>query len=406
MITETTKQPFYKESSLKGKLDEIASFFLSFNGYNHPTSIMGGDLGVAIFLAKYGKYVKEEQYIDKAIEIVSNCFDHIEQRFVPGSFCNGLAGVGWGLRHLVSNGLLEGDIENLTQGLEDVIYTNSLQLLEKGEYDYMHMGSGGLLYALEASGEKTSSYLEKAVATLEETAKQTEEFCFWQHDPSGRIAHMTTQNPSYNLGLSHGVPSLIVLLSHVYEKGLATNQCKKLVTNSINWLLSVKLPKGYNSIYASMVSEERPNIASRLGWCYGDPGIAMTLLQAGSIFNEPAWTKEGTMLMVHGAKRRALEANMIRDATICHGTSGLAQIFHRAWSMTQAPSLLEASNYWLDQTLLMANRPEGYCGYQASRRDGHESVYSVLEGIAGIGLVFLNRLEEDTSTWDRMLLIS
>jgi len=406
MITETTKQPFYKDISLRTKLDEIASFFLSFNGYKHPSSIMGGDLGVAIFLAKYGKYAQNEQYINKAVEIVSNCFDHIEQRFVPGSFCNGLAGVGWGLRYMISNNLLEGDIDALTQGLEDVIYKNSLQLLEKGEYDYMHMGSGGLLYALENPGSETSNYLEKAIDTLAKTATQSDEFCFWQHDPSGRIAHMATKTPSYNLGLSHGIPSLIVLLSHVYATGQVDEQCKELVRKSINWLLSVKLPKGYNSIYASMVSEERPDIASRLGWCYGDPGIAMALLQAGSIFNEPEWTTEGRKLLVHSAERRGLEPNMIRDATICHGTSGLAQIFYRGWSMTQAPSLLEASDYWLNQTLEMANRPEGYCGYQASRRDGYENVYSVLEGVAGIGLVFLNRLEEDAPNWDRMLLIS
>jgi len=406
MITETTKKPLYEETSLKNKLDEIALFFLTFTDYSHPSSIMGGDLGVAIFLSKYGKYAQDEQYIDKAIEIVSNCFDFVEKQFVPGSFCNGLAGVGWSLRHMISNGLIEGDADLLTKGLENIIYQNSLQFLGKGEYDYMHMGSGGLLYALEASNDQTTAYLEKAVITLSKTAKQSGDLCFWQHDPSGRIAHMTTSNPSYNLGLSHGIPSLIVLLSHIYEAGHAMNECKKLVRNSINWLLANKLPDGYNSIYASMVSEGRPNIASRLGWCYGDPGIAMALLQAGSIFNEPLWTKEGTELLLHSAQRRDLVQNMIRDATICHGTSGLAQIFYRGWLQTQEPLLLSTSNFWLDQTLQMANRPQGFCGYQASRRDGHENVYSVLEGIAGIGLVFLNRLEEDLPTWDRMLLIS
>lgn len=407
MITETTQKPHEKDAAIRNKLDEIAGFFLDFKKFNNPTSVLGGDFGAAIFLAKYGKYSGDERYTDKAMDILGNCFDHIEQHFVPGSFCNGLSGVGWGLRYMIKNELLDGDVDELTLGLEDLIYKNSLQLLEKGEYDYLHMGSGGLLYALEASSTQTSTYLQAAVSALEKTAtQQGDQFCFWQHDPSGRIAHMATQNPSYNLGLSHGIPSLIVLLSHLYKSDIASEQCKTLTTHTINWLLSVKLPPGYRSVYASMVSEGRPNIASRLGWCYGDPGIAMTLLQAGDAFNEPSWTDQGRELLLHSAKRRHLVNNMIRDATICHGTSGLSHIFYRGWLETQEPSLLDASNYWLDQTLELGNRPEGFCGYQASRKDGYENVYSILEGVAGIGLVFLSRLEEDLPTWDRMLLIS
>jgi hypothetical protein len=71
---------------------------------------------------------------------------------------------------------------------------------------------------------------------------------------------------------------------------------------------------------------------------------------------------------------------------------------------TAVPELNEANEYWRDITLKMAYHKDGLAGYKMYHGDeGWQNKYSVLEGIAGIGLSMISSVNPD---WDEILLLS
>lgn len=393
--------------TIHAKLEEIADFLVEFKDYKRATSLMGGDFGVAIFLAQYGRFKGNDRYSNKANQLIEKAYDVLANQYTAGSFCNGLAGLGWGLNYLIKEKLVEGDLTVIDEGLAPLIAASSIRLLKQGEYDYLHMGGSGFLYFLEQPDSANKrTYLEEAVELLYKTAKKENGSIKWQHDPNSRLERTQDLGVSYNLGLSHGIPSLLSLLSRVNAQGIAQEKCEEMVMGMMQWMQSTLLPLDANSLYPSSERLNVPNTASRLGWCYGDLGIARTLFTAGKAFNNQDWIDLATKTYSHAANRRDINKNIVRDAGICHGSAGISHMFYDAWTLIGHTEFLDASNYWLDITLEYANRPEGYCGYQAARDDFFENSTSFLDGISGIGLALLNRLDPGHAGWDRMLLMS
>jgi hypothetical protein len=72
---------------------------------------------------------------------------------------------------------------------------------------------------------------------------------------------------------------------------------------------------------------------------------------------------------------------------------------------TTLPELKEAYKYWREVTLKMAYHEEGLAGYKFYHGSEEEwkNDYSVLGGIAGVGLSLLSPVNPD---WDEILLLS
>ena len=147
---------------------------------------------------------------------------------------------------------------------------------------------------------------------------------------------------------------------------------------------------------------------SRLGWCYGDLGIAMALWQAGVALHNESWKNKALEILLFAAeKRRNLEKNFVKDAGLCHGTAGIGHIFYRVWWNTKMSEFKKAADYWFEQTLKMAIFADGLAGYKAwNGRDGWKNKENLLEGIAGIGLALLTYYYEIEPTWDECMLLS
>lgn len=393
--------------AITAKLDEIAHFLTEYQGYQRPASLMGGDFGTAIFLAQYADFANNEACSTKAIELIETSYEYLSQGRTNASFCNGLAGFGWGLHYLIGKGLLEIDFQEIHDSIGTLIAKDSLRLLQEKEYDFLHRGSGGILYFLELAHQKDAKeYLEEAVSLLHQSAVFDGPFIKWQHDPWKRLASYKGVNTSYVLGLAHGVPSILSLLSRIYEKGIAKDTCHRLTEGIIPWIKSMRLPEGFNSLYPSSETLGAPPTDSRLGWCYGDLGIARALLTAGQVFNNTEWLALAEEIYLFTSKRLDPDVNKIKDAAICHGSIGISHLFYDAWQHLQRDELLQTSNYWMEQTLKFAKYPSGYCGYQYATEKGPENTTIFLNGITGIGFGMLNRIHPPSSGWDRMLLMN
>lgn len=337
---------------------------------------------------------------------IESIFEQLNSGFSYPSFAGGLSGICWSLQHLVDTGGLEEDLVEPLLGLDQFFLQHlEYEFLEKKHYDYLHGGLGYHITMMNSHLRDES--ITKTLSYLDNTALRLKEGIAWLSKPN-----MDSNEQVINLSLSHGIASIIQILSKTYKqcKGEELKKCEELLNGAVSYLLSKKQNQAeVGSFFPSWVSEKHVPSYSRLAWCYGDLGIAMALLQAGINTNNRQWEEIATEILLQTAKRRNLEENLVKDAGLCHGSSGIAHCFNRAYNYTGKVELKDAAAYWFDETLKMAVHKDGLAGFKAWRTEklgGWTNEYGLLEGVAGIGLSLISAITPIEPKWDECLLLS
>jgi hypothetical protein len=264
------------------------------------------------------------------------------------------------------------------------------------------------LYFLERLPDsRAATSLEKIVGLIEGISLRGRDGIKWG-SAFPVFENQRTGLKSYNLGLSHGIPSIIRILVYIYQAGICLSICRELIEGSIHWMLNQKLEKNSPSRYPTAIIQGIEPLASRTAWCYGDAGIASTLFFAGKALNRHDWESEGICLMLEVAGRRDPAVTHVKDSGICHGAAGMAHFFHVFNEFAHCKQFKEAEAFWEDQILIFGSREEGLAGYkkwQPESLGGPKNVSGLLEGIAGIALVLDEYTTDMNTCWDRCLLI-
>ncbi|MEJ7598985.1 MAG: lanthionine synthetase C family protein [Kofleriaceae bacterium] len=222
-------------------------------------------------------------------------------------------------------------------------------------------------------------------------------------------------NGLYNLGVAHGVPGIVGLLGEIVGVGVGVgvggSRARQLLQQSVAWLLA-QPPADPVSRFAPWIAVgvEGRRGGSRLGWCYGDLGVAAVLLRVARRVGEPAWEREAIAMARTQATRRDA-STMVTDAGLCHGTAGIAHLFNRLYQATGDTDLADAARYWLERTLELREPGAGIAGYRSLGRNETgetrwEAAPGFLTGAAGIGLSLLAATTDIAPDWDRVLLVS
>lgn len=382
--------------------------------YNHITaqpisanvSLLSGQMGFAVLEAYaqrfYGLPTREQTW-----ERIASSLAAIEAGELIHSFAGGIAGVAWGFLHLTNQGLLSSDdidSQEIVDGLDEPLFEVSMELLRQCDYDYLHGGLSACLYYLERSPTPAvTRFIEQLVNQLSANAIRY---------PNGDITWLFIdfdRRPAndpvlYNLGLSHGTPSIITLLSLLYRQGYARNQCAELIQGNLQWLWHCRNQTGY-STFPHMIGDEQQEGESRLAWCYGDLGVANTFWMAGFILGLPIWQTRAYEIMLKASRRRTAEETLVKDACICHGSAGNAYLFRKFAGRNPHPLLTQAADFWL-QDIATYVQPESQDDIFLRREVGqYVPKRGLLDGATGIGLVLLSELGAPTH-WDRLLLLS
>jgi len=214
----------------------------------------------------------------------------------------------------------------------------------------------------------------------------------------------------YNLSLSHGLSSVILILSLLHEAKISRRISGNLLNGSLKYLDKQKLPPDeYLSMFPSWAIESSEDTRnSRLGWCYGDLGIGIACMEAGAFLPGTKYKLDGLNILFNAANRKDPMENSVFDAGICHGASGVALIYNILYQKTELETFKEAAIYWLDICLNMAFHKDGIAGYKtwfAPEYGGWKNTPGLLEGCCGIGLVMLSFISEREPLWTRSLLL-
>jgi lantibiotic modifying enzyme len=369
--------------------------------------LMGGAAGLACFFAFYADMTNSTYHRDLAAEMVELSLNPAAGNLTDMRFSSGLAGIAWATNLLSKSALIDVDATSVFSNLHPYLYHNMMLEIRSGHFDYLHGALGYALYFLrQPKKAKYREYLDELVAALSKLA---------EINPDGSIKWKSVLDAEkgtlgYNLSLSHGISSIIIILSDILAAGIAVDECQRLITGGLRYLKNQKLDsQKHTSFYPSWAIEsmDKPG-NSRLAWCYGDIGPGLAFLESACFFRDSDYYAEGMKLLLASAKRRDVEENMVLDAGICHGSSGLALIYNILYQQSNDESFKEAATYWLGVCLGMSVHDHGLAGYKAwysPEYGGWKNSPGLLDGIAGIGLAMMTFISKRTPDWCDCLLL-
>ncbi|MCD7938422.1 MAG: lanthionine synthetase C family protein [Tannerellaceae bacterium] len=383
------------------KIEEIVRVILTRTGlWMHSLSLYDGSSGVILFLLYYNQFVSRkyepqiEEYIDQFVEKLSIYTGKY-------TYCDGLSGILYVLSFLREKNMLDIDLSDTEPIFETTMYTCIQMDMEKSYFDFMHGVVGGGLYFLKMNREEpVKGILDFLYATAGKQNGPIYKWASQQYHPEDKIR--------YSIALSHGCSGIALFLSRILRNEqirVDKNRCADLLTGCVQYLLSQKFKEPAVSVFPAEFLEDP--IPSRLAWCYGDLGVALAVYYAGKALNRTDWIEEGTGILRATTKRIRPEETLVNDAGICHGAAGIAMIYNRMYIETGEECFLQATEYWINQTLQFDVHADGLAGYKTHfNKKRKVNDCSLLTGITGIGLVLLSYVKRDRQEWDELFLLS
>lgn len=393
-------------------LEQISRELSTFAATGEYPGLLGGYTGSALFFAYYYQLTGEESHLDTAYTVIQRSLDAVATTSINGSHCSGLSGIAWTLLHLAQMGLIEEDDLNETFAETDVQLAQWMDLeTALHKFDFLHQGLGVALYFLNRLPSPVArQQLEKLVMELDSQAFKLRQGIAWK-DLFSSLSLENEERPLFNLGLAHGNPAIISILARIYEKNIAREIIRPMVQQAVNWLISTRKTsqEAGISLFPVLVDAQHAtagNVHSRLGWCYGDLGIASALWDAGSRMGVPAWKEYAFEIFTHIATHRDAKNGSVQDACLCHGSAGIAVMLQQAGINANDSKLLENAQHWWRTALTQNNFPDGPAGYKFYHHPEYVNSHNMLEGICGIGLSLITFVApEIRPAWAESLLM-
>lgn len=375
------------------------------NDFNRPTdpSLMYGRFGHSLLYGYLYQYSNAPELYNDFLVSVEGALALVADNEPELNFGRGYSGYAWCLQHLVMAGFLDADMDELTGDITTQLYGFSDHLLSRGEYDYLLGGLGPSIFLLERAGTgHLDLYLEQVVNLLHTLAVSTRDrdFLWLQiiHDGPNRI----------NLGIAHGIPGLLVILSKCYRLGVQKDKCLELINGGLSFLSNSRFPDGKCSFPFSISIEDGTfQGETPLRWCYGDMGVAMALLTVGDNLDNRDLQKEAIELGLKCTQRLKAEIPLLADAHFCHGSAGIGHMLGRLFQHSGLNAFKEGALICMEDTLKKALYVEDYITFIADKGDfGNLAIDGLMEGSIGIALSLLAFIDNHEPSWDRCFLLS
>ncbi len=313
----------------------------------------------------------------------------------------GWAGVGWVMHHI-------GDVVPSEPASLEVVDDLVLRTVRRDDWPFEYELMGGLVglggYALErGAGRAAGATLDHVLGHLQTLAVRTAEGACWRNSPALLVPEHRAANPGgyHNLGMAHGAAGVVSFLAGVVQRGAASPGASELLAEAVSWLRARRRAHGrprYPAVIADGLDAERVTD----GWCYGDPGTAAALVQAGVAARRPDWLAEGIDLARDAGTYP--DSQPLADASFCHGTLGRAHIFARLGQAAGCELLRDHARAWYLHTLDLRAPGSGVGGFTIppARPGGPPPDAGLRGGAAGVALGLLAAVSPVEPAWDRL----
>ncbi|CCN81366.1 putative Lanthionine synthetase C-like [Vibrio nigripulchritudo SFn27] len=389
------------ETEICDILKEISKYI------NHEKKTVGGN---GLLTGRAGKLLFQWHYSNCEFADVDTESFHSElesiqtyfQSIRDVSLSDGLSGFAWLLEHFLENDEYDSEItEDIDAYIKQVMSGDNWT----GDYEIVLGISGIAAFARRRFGQGHGEGLyTNLISRLINMSTETSVGICWETPNHSPFFIPSEGNPNFNLGLAHGVPSAIATLANALPLVEAQlPQIRYILKGSLDWLIAQKVKSNNVRSYFSYIAGQTTE--SRLSWSYGDASNALVIGRAAQALNDDQAFSIAESIALNASLRKKEEAS-VYDAGICRGSAGLYLIFYHLWELFEREELLQAANYWLNETLNMY-REEGLDGFNSYfvEQDSYIADAGFLEGYAGVGLCLLHAIGVNRS-WDDCLLLS
>lgn len=338
--------------------------------------------------------------------VVEYCLERATRsRFL--TLYGGWAGLGWMASHFDADDDFVGvHAEHLlTSALGDWPPSQGYDLISG-------LVGAGVCFVERLPRESAVRGLTLILEALEADAVDTDEGTAWFTAPEFLPAWQRERAPNgyFNLGVAHGVPGVCWLLAKLCSAGIMQDRARVLLTRSLRWLRSTQPDPDLAQLPSWIAPGVNREPNRRMAWCYGALGASAVSLEAARVVGDKESMEWARTLALACARVPPTEAQ-IRDAGLCHGAAGNAQIFERLFRNTGEEEFHAAALGWIDATLDYRQPGEGIGGYRmwgevGENRQGWLNDASFLTGSGGVGLALLSAVTDVEPKWDRLLLLS
>jgi lantibiotic biosynthesis protein len=385
---------------------EISEKWEDFN----EIGLLEGRSGMVLLFAYLSKLFPGKGHEANTLYYLNDLRESLTRDQLGYDLSGGVAGIGFVFQHLKNLEVLDSWVDLDLSELDEFIELGVDLDFKNGNWDPL-LGLTGLgIYFLERNketGEK--KYLEKIVDILASMRVAV----------SGRDVWITPgyknySTDNYNFGMAHGMPGVLSFLAQVHAKGIRQQEIEDMIQTCLSFLLDHEYKDDPDYSFPSAINiAQKGRLTkpySRLGWCYGDLCMANTLIHSGKALQRDDWYEKGISVALKTTQRNLEDSGCI-DAPFCHGTIGLVHQYHRLYQLTRNKVFLNARNNWIDITQdFFYKQGEGAGGYYCRLYNEEtgafelESQYGLLEGSAGIALVYLSILYDIKPDWDNIFL--
>lgn len=359
-----------------------------------PLPGLRGDASIALLLAHCGRPTSSPRLEMALAATVA--------RSRTISLSSGISGMSWVLDHLVARDEAEELIARFDVAIERHLRVRQWQ-------ERLDLVTGLVGVGVSVADRRDRRALEIAdlvLSHLESAAVTTAQGTTWYTPPAfvPETRRGSAMGGLVDLGVAHGVPGVIGMLARFVDNDVEGSRSRRLLESTVAWLLE-SVPRDrprFGTSWPVLQPELR-----RIGWCYGDAGVAGVLLRAGRALGAPDVENEALGLLRQLATPPVGPA--VADASFCHGAAGLAHIYNVAFQYTRSEQMCIEARRWLAEVLRLRNPRGGIGGYESLKLgDGGprwEADTTLISGATGIALVLLAAVEDREPVWQRLFLL-
>ncbi|MFB7664642.1 lanthionine synthetase C family protein [Kitasatospora sp. NPDC056138] len=219
----------------------------------------------------------------------------------------------------------------------------------------------------------------------------------------------------YNLGFAHGLPGVVSALCAAAAAGIGGSGPAERLAQTTAWLVRNRLMDDVPGAAwpNSLRAEEGTGLpvaplgrrSARAAWCYGAPGIGISLLSAAKVLGDTGLEETAVGALQRVVDWAPAERNVFAP-NLCHGHAGLLAVYRRAYAATGSASFRAMAEDSLSTLLSMADEARPYLVADEPKRGDLVDAPGFLNGAAGVLLALCGALSPQAAGWDEIFFLT
>lgn len=393
------------------------------------TDLAGGFAGMCFLFAEMDRMFPEQSWARVGHQFLVEVQKGVETGRIRGlGLFGGLTGVGMSVRALSCNGTR---YQTLLSKLNQLIvnhYQPALNQAVQGIATGVHLadfdvisgwsGIGRYLLCCREEPEMKNvlhEVLEYLVLVSEDKTVKGQSVPGWYVTYEQQTERNLVEYPNghINIGLAHGIPGPLALLSLALSQGVEVPGQREAIRRIAEMLLRWQMEDEQGPFWNGRISWEEWTQgktltgSTRAAWCYGTPGVARALWLAGEALAEEEWKRIAVEAYL-ALFRRPRESWRLNSPNLCHGLAGFAAMTQRMYIDSGVEELAMHRDRLVESVLALYDEktPFGFYDIVSSRTGTYQYHFSgLLEGATGTALVLSSLISPQEPQWEAVLMI-